>query len=398
MNNEKERKRFKDLSPEVQVETVSAYMQETSQKTAIEDLLHQIETAQQGYLPTWPTGFPALDKKLDGGFLGGTLILMGAISSLGKTTFALQMAENMACAGKDVLVFSLEMSKNELNAKSISRNTFNLTDDKKDPRKKYRLTTSDILRGRIGGKGCEQRKLFDEALEESQKANDHIFIIRDNKITVDDVGEIIETHIAARNSTRPFVIIDYLQILKPSETSKSGDKRLLTDEDVNNLKDIAVRLDVPIMVISSFNRASYFDPVSMGSFKESGSIEYSSDVLIGLQYTGMEYLRNRYYTDDSKIKRIGYETKESHNNRVRDLISNMEVDGSHGNFLPIDLVILKNRSGSKGTVLFEFCPKYNVYRELYEKDGVIIDLSEPEEAADDKKATTYREMGALSSV
>ena len=123
-------------------ENVKTYLDITSQKSALQDLLADVETAQQGYLPIWATGFTELDELLDGGFLGGNLILLGAISSLGKTTFALQIAENIASAGKDVLIFSLEMSKNELNAKSISRNTYRLTDDDKDVRRLDRSTGS----------------------------------------------------------------------------------------------------------------------------------------------------------------------------------------------------------------------------------------------------------------
>ena len=56
---------------------------------------------------------------------------------------------------------------------------------------------------------------------------------------------------------------------------------------------------MPIVGISSFNRENYTAPVNLSSFKESGSIEYSSDVLIGLQYDGMDYEVKR------KVKRIG---------------------------------------------------------------------------------------------
>ena len=374
-------------------ENVSKYLEITSQKSAIQDLLTDIETAQQGYLPIWATGFTELDEKLDGGFLGGNLILMGAISSLGKTTFALQIAENIASAGKDVIIFSLEMSKNELNAKSISRNTFKLTDDEKDvekkTRQKYRLTMGDILRGRVGKLGDEKRKLFDEALAQTESVNDHLFILRDNKITVDDVGEIVRTHIEARPSSRPFVVIDYLQILKPSESSKSNDKRLLTDEDVNNLKDLAVTLGIPILVISAFNRASYLDPVSMGSFKESGNIEYSGDTLIGLQYSGMQY-KKHWYTNKNGSKKKVYESKIEHDTRVRELAEKMDKDGADGSFLPIDVVLLKNRGVSKGKILFEFCPKYNIFRE---KNDQSIELYEWDHDADED----YSEAG-LSSV
>lgn len=386
-------------------ENVKKYLEITSQKTALEELLTDIRTAQQGYLPLWSTGFKKLDEKLDGGFLGGNLILLGAISSLGKTTFALQIAENIASAGKDVLIFSLEMSKNELNAKSISRNTYRLTDSEKDFEKKrrqaYRLTMGDILRGRVGGVAFDQAtdekgKLFFDALAETQKASEHIFILRDNNITVDNVGEIVRTHIEARPASKPFVIIDYLQILKPSESSKSGDKRLLTDEDVNNLKDLAVRLGIPIMVISSFNRASYLEPVNMGSFKESGSIEYSSDTLIGLQYSGMQYQKH-WFTKKSGKKTQVYESKIEHDTRVRLLAEKMDEDGANGAFLPIDVVVLKNRGVSKGKLLFEFCPKYNIFKEKTDQNDNIYAWNH-EEDEDESGASSVVSSGSLGKV
>jgi len=380
-------------------EDIKAYLEDTNQKAAIEELLTDIETAQQGYLPIWATGFTQLDDKLDGGFLGGNLILVGAISSLGKTTFTMQIAENMATAGKDVLIFSLEMSKNELNAKSISRNTYRLTADDKDReqknRQKYRLSMGDILRGRVGSIGDDKRKLFDEALEETQKANEHIFILRNNKVSVEMVETAIQTHIEARK-TKPFVIIDYLQILKPSKDSKSNDKRLLTDEDVNNLKDMAVRYQIPIMVISSFNRASYLDPVSMGSFKESGSIEYSSDTLIGLQYSGMEYKRH-WLTKKNGSRELVYESKEKHINRVRTVAEEMDKKGAEGEFLPIDVILLKNRGVTKGKIHFEFCPRYNIFKEAdlggIMVGGVLIYEWDPEEYEDESMKPSEDKKG-----
>ena len=246
------------------------YIKETDQESAFEDLLAQIETAQQGYLNVWQTGFSLLDDKLDGGFLGGNLIILGAVSSLGKTTFALQIADQIASFGKDVLIFSLEMSKKELNAKSISRNTFKITDrgitkDKypvRDPRQKYRVTMGDVLRGRVGLRGEAKRELFEEALTMSRKQSEHIFIWRDNDVDLDKIADIIQLHKDIHNQS-PFVIIDYLQILKARQESKTTDKRLLTDDDVNRLKDLAEEKDLPIMVISSFNRTNYIEPASM---------------------------------------------------------------------------------------------------------------------------------------
>lgn len=381
-------------------ENVKKYLELTDQKSALDELVAHINTAQQGYLPIWATGFKKLDEKLDGGFLGGNLILLGAISSLGKTTFALQIAENIAASGKDVLIFSLEMSKNELNAKSISRNTYRLTDNEKDTvtkmRQKYRLTMGDILRGRVGSLGDEKRTLFDEALAETRRVSEHIFILRDNKITVENVGEIVRTHTEARPASKPFVIIDYLQILKPSETSKSGDKRLLTDEDVNNLKDLAVKLDIPIMVISSFNRSSYLEPVNMSSFKESGNIEYSSDTLIGLQYSGMQYQKH-WFTKKSGKKTQVYESKLEHDTRVRLLAEKMDEDGANGAFLPIDVVVLKNRGVSKGKLLFEFCPKYNIFKEKKDQSDAIYAWNH-EEDEDETAGSSVVSSNSLGKV
>lgn len=351
------------------------YLKRTDQKTALDDLVAHIDTAQQGYLSMWATGFPELDKKLDGGFLGGNLIVVGAISSLGKTTFALQIADQLAGQGKDVLIFSLEMSKNELNAKSISRNTFKLTDigvdrygePKKTPRQEYRLTMSDILRGRVGRIGEDKRKLFDEALAETQKLSDHLYILRDNDMDLDKIAATIQAHEDA-TGRKPFVIIDYLQILKAREEARTSDKRLLTDDDVNRLKDLAEKQGVPILLISSFNRNSYLEPVSMGSFKESGTIEYSSDTLIGLQYSGMQYQKH-WFTNKNGTKKQVYENKTEHDTRVRLLAEKMDKDGADGLFLPIDVVLLKNRGISKGKILFEFCPKYNIFREKRDQDA-----------------------------
>lgn len=357
--NEEERKQYR----------VSRYLELSSQKTALAELTAHIETAQQGYLNMWATGFQKLDEKLDGGFLGGNLIVLGAISSLGKTTFALQIADQIAAQGNDVLIFSLEMSKNELNAKSISRNGFKLTHLNMKKPKSYTIgqsdrdlfTMSDILRGRVGKLGEDKRKLFDEALAETAKLNDHLYIIRDNDVDLDKIAAIIQAHIDA-GKMRPFVIIDYLQILKAREEARTNDKRLLTDDDVNRLKDLAVKTDVPILLISSFNRNSYLEPVSMGSFKESGTIEYSSDTLIALQYSGMQYQKH-WYTNKNGSKKQVYESKIEHDTRVRQLAEKMDKDGANGLFLPIDVVLLKNRGISKGKLLFEFCPKYNIFCE-----------------------------------
>lgn len=365
-----EEKTYDEMSPEEQKQyRITRYNELTDYDAAIAQLLKEIELARSGALPVWSTGFSALDAKLDGGFLAGNLILLGAISSLGKTTFALQIAENIALSGKDVLVFSLEMSKSELLAKSISRNTYRIVERSKQasPRLDYyddadRLTMGDVKLGRIGDGQADavnrwtRRDLFDAALSETMKLRDHLRILRDNDMSVDKLERIVVAHEEATGN-KPFVVLDYLQILKHGDDSR-GDRRLMIDDDVNRLKDLAVRLDIPIMVISSFNRNNYFEPASMGSFKESGTIEYSSDVLIAMQYSGMQYET--------------YEDQTKHNNRVRELLEACDARGAAGESLDVDVVLLKNRGNTKGTLYFSFCPRYNVFTEKPDAPKAII--------------------------
>lgn len=381
-----EKKRFEDLTPEEQTETLKAYQELTDNKTALDELQADIDARRQGYGEIWATGFTELDKKLDGGLMGEQLIFLGAISSLGKTSYALQIATQIAEQGKDVLIFSLEMSKNELNAKTISRYTHILTSEKKDQYKqKYRLTTRDILSGKIGGvafgKGTDaQGELFIEALEATKKiaGNTRIFV-GENDVNVDNVRELVDTHIRATNK-RPFIILDYLQILQPSEAANTTDKRLLTDYDVTRLKVLSRDFHIPVLVISAFNRTSYLEPVSMGSFRESSGIEYSSDILLAMQYDGMDYQKHCFTTQAGNKKKV-FESIQDHNTRVRELLDKMDKDGTKGSPLPIELKILKNRNGSKGSLYYDFLPAYNYYAEkttssfVYEYDKPTLNRS-----------------------
>lgn len=364
-----EEKSYANMSPEEREEyLIKHYNELTDNKTALEVLKADIDARKQGYGEVWATGFTELDKKLDGGFMGEQLIFLGAISSLGKTSYALQIATQIAEQGKDVLIFSLEMSKNELNAKTISRYTHTLTMGKKNEyRQKYRLTTRDILSGRVGDMVFnepqdDKARLFVEAIDATEKIAGNIRIfVGENDVTVDKVRAVVDTHIKATRK-RPFVIVDYLQILNPSDEARTTDKRLLTDYDVTRLKVVSRDYHIPVLVISAFNRTSYLEPVSMSSFRESSGIEYSSDILLAMQYDGMDYQKH-WFTRKSGKKTQVFESQQDHNTRVRELLDKMDKDGSNGLELPIELKILKNRNGTKGSLYYGFLPAYNYYGE-----------------------------------
>ena len=131
-------------------------------------------------------------------------------------------------------------------------------------------------------------------------------------------------------------MIDYVQILRPID-QRMSDKQAV-DYNVMELKRISRDFKIPIIGISSLNRMSYTQAISMTSFKESGAIEYSSDVLIGLQLAGAG--EQGFDVDIAKRR----------DPRL------------------IELVVLKNRNGSTGVKIgYTFIAKFNIFDE----DGVV---------------------------
>ena len=310
----------------------------------IQGFINQI-SAESGLAP-YSTGFKELDKLLDGGIYQGGLYFIGAISSLGKTTFALQIADNIAKAGHDVLIFSLEMDDRELMSKSISRYSFLKAKEWGTPEKAK--TTRGIMTGSLY-KYYDQteKKLIMESIAAYGKTAEHIYIsVGVGNIGVKEITERIKQHIRIIGSP-PIVLIDYLQIIAPADI-RATDKQNI-DKEVLELKRLARDTNTAVIGISSFNRQSYTEPVSMASFKESGAIEYSSDVLIGLQYYGMDF--------------ISGEAEKSRNKRIRDIIDGYEARAREGQDEQIQVKILKNRNGRKGNCVLDFYPKFNYFED-----------------------------------
>jgi len=244
------------------------------------------------------TGITQLDDALEGGFYKKNLVILGAISSLGKTTLALQIADNIARKGNDVLIFSLEMSKDELIAKSLSRLSFLKAYDKHYTA--LALTTREILTGKGFNHllpNNEQRiDIFNEGLEDyKENIAQQVYITECNEeieININTISEKIKNHIAITGK-KPFVVIDYLQIIQNQEKGLT-DKQAI-DRIVIALKRIARENDITILLISAFNRASYNQESNLASFRDSSTIEYTSDVLISLQHEILDGV-----TDDNK--------------------------------------------------------------------------------------------------
>lgn len=302
--------------------------------------------------PYIPTGFDELDKILDGGLYEG-LYTIGAISSLGKTTFTLQIADQIAERGNDVLIFSLEMSRFELMAKSISRETMkeNFINEK------YTYSHAKSTRGITTGSRYKdynelENELIDLSIENYEKYAENIYISEGmGDIGTEEIKETIKQHIIFTGN-KPVAIIDYLQLLV-AENERSTDKQNM-DKSIMELKRISRDYKIPVIAISSLNRASYTSNISMEAFKESGAIEYSSDVLIGLQL---------------KINYDGEETNEKAKVKLKKAIE----EAKSKNPREIELKILKNRNGKTGDKLYyEYFPIFNFFKEVENNNGRFI--------------------------
>ena len=348
------------------------YIQRTNNLDSLNNLIKAADDYRQGIRKeVWATGFSNLDAALDGGLHGSQLVCIGAISSLGKTSFVLQAATQMAEQGRDVLIFSLEMSRDELNAKTVSRYSHILSQKQAlsidvTQGTRTQFTTRDILKGDVDSHNSQSLDFFTRSVEMAKAVAAHTYIyVGNNDVSVDTVKEVVQRHYTATGK-KPAVILDYLQILNPSDEAvkKHYDVRRSTNDDITKLKVLARDFDIPVIVISAFNRASYTDPVSMSSFRESSGIEYSADVLIGLQYRGMDYEQSSFYTQDGKAHGSGRESEADHYTRVIRLFEEMQSTAAEGGKQPIELKLLKNRNGSRGTLWFDFTPKYNYFKEF----------------------------------
>ena len=223
------------------------------------------------------TGFYDLDIKLSG-LQKSQMILIAARPSMGKTTFALNIAENVAIKeNKTVLIFSLEMSKEQLTSKLISS-----------------ITKINIQKLQTGN-------LDDSDLDRLVKGTE---IISKAKIYIDDTPNISITEMRSKCRKLKFstnidlIIIDYLQLM--SGNTRNENRQQEVSEISRFIKALSKEINCPIIALSQLSRApeqrSDHRPM-LSDLRESGSIEQDSDIVMLLY-------RDEYYNKDTEYKNI----------------------------------------------------------------------------------------------
>ena len=237
--------------------------QEVRQQPTLEDEFLAY-LGRRGGAAVMSTGIAGLDKALDGGLHAG-LTVLGAVSSMGKTSLMLQMADTLAAAGRNVLFITIEMSRMELIAKSAVRGT--------------RERARSLLDGRL-----PENKVRSLISAYRQKTGGRVELWEpDAPLTPAFLDEKVSAFCEQHES--PVLFLDYLQLVAPARAGMT--EKQTADAAVAMLKQLARRYDMPVMAASSLNREAYrpgsAEP-GLSAFKESGSVEYSADLLLVLKY------------------------------------------------------------------------------------------------------------------
>lgn len=278
------------------------------------------------------TGFENLDEKAKGLYAG--LYVVAAISSLGKTTLCHQIADQLAEMGEDVLFFSLEQSRLELVSKSLARRTAQKDIDNA-------VNSLSIRRGYLPEQVLKAADSYKNAI------GDRLSIIEGNfSCNISFIGDYIRRYVQ-KTGKKPVCFIDYLQILQPvqDEKGRAQSTKETVDTTVTELKRLSREMGLTIFAISSVNRANYLTPIDFESLKESGGIEYTADVIWGLQ---LQVLNDPIFDSRDKIKQKREKVKEAKAATPR----------------KIELVCLKNRYGiSNYSAYFDYTPEYDLFTE-----------------------------------
>jgi replicative DNA helicase len=261
---------------------------------AVQEVMVHVEkvfTTKQGLGDAISTGLRNLDSKLNG-LRGGEMVVLAARPSMGKTSLAMNIAENVAMGHLDaegkrhcVGIFSLEMSYESL------------------------VTRMLCCRARVSGFHLQRGYLSPEYHGKLvQAASD----LRKAPIVIDDTGglDILELRARARRMKKKhnieLIVIDYLQLMHSKEYSRQG-KQVETSAISSGVKAMAKELRVPVIVLSQLSRApeqrgSADSRPKLSDLRDSGAIEQDADVVMMLR-------RPSYYpgsegSDDARLAMV----------------------------------------------------------------------------------------------
>jgi replicative DNA helicase len=257
------------------------------------------------------TGFRDLDRSL-AGLQPANLLVIAARPSMGKSAFALNIAQNVAERGSPVAIFTLEMSREEVVARLLSS-----------------MSSVDSHKLRTGQLGPE---LWQKVVREASR-------LYQMPLYVDDSADLTVTAIRAKSRRMArrhglgLIVIDYLQLM--SGPSRSENRQQEIADISRSLKSLARELHVPVIAVSQLNRALEARENKrprLGDLRESGAIEQDADIVLFIY-------RDEYYNPEKTEARGVAEVN-----------------------------VAKHRAGATGTVMMTFAAEFTRFRNYTSAD------------------------------
>jgi replicative DNA helicase len=228
---------------------------------------------------TWPTGFTPLDTYLGGGLRAGELTLLGGPQGLGKTTFALQMARNVAASGQPVVYFSFEHDANSVLERLVAIESGAIHGTDGVPLRMVRQAFAEVgseaglakRLAKVHGAGQAVKGLADWAER---------FLIHRSSGGTTTLDVIRERVLESLKNEPVLVVIDYLQKIPVFEGSLVEDERVTLV--VEGLKDLALEAGIPILAVVAAEREGLVagKRLRIHHLRGSSALAYEPDVVL----------------------------------------------------------------------------------------------------------------------
>ncbi|HSE10101.1 MAG TPA: DnaB-like helicase C-terminal domain-containing protein [Nocardioidaceae bacterium] len=231
----------------------------------------------------WPTGFDVLDRNLGGGFRSGELILLAGAQGLGKTTWALQAARNVALSGRSVLFFSFEHDPQTMLIRLVSMEAGFVAGTEAPTIAQIRSAFEDVGSpgGSIDDRLEEVGKGGPEAMDVVESYAERLMLHRStgSRTTLDVITDAIE-EVREHTGQLPMVFVDYLQKVKVPDGPQAEDDRVTMV--VEGLKDLALDIDIPILAIVAADKAGLESGKRMrvNNLRGSSALAYEADTVL----------------------------------------------------------------------------------------------------------------------
>lgn len=226
------------------------------------------------------TGFSNLDDEMHS-FQPG-IYIVGGLPALGKTSFALQLLNQMAQQGENCIFVSYEMSAGFLFSKLLAYEVCRLETDNfnnsiinpNDILREHPLTATKISNGIFH----EHEKFYLHAKQNLRDSLKNFRIWEVNDVSIATLLSRLQSF-CSKFARPPIVVIDYIQIL----AMNGNNPKNALDSALHDIIDCRRNTNITFIIVSSLNRANYSTDISFESFKETGTLEFSADVIWGLQ-------------------------------------------------------------------------------------------------------------------